>query len=211
MGWRAGHPFDPGIAQRARRFALRAIAAQPGEYAATVGHGLGLTFDWNRHPYPSHWTAGLYRFSRRPMRVPDAPVVGGGTGASVVHAYSGTRSDTHVAEPYAGWLRGYQQQVYLRGPLLAIILATGLAGVIRRRPAALPWATAVCLLTVPLLTTDFDYRYVLAAVPPACLAGALAVFTYPGSGIRPVASSNWLARRDRTPGSAGVALPQSVP
>jgi hypothetical protein len=175
MGWRAGHPFDPVIDRQARRFALIAIAAQPGDYAATVGHGLALTFGWHRHPYPSAYTSALYRFPRDPLPVPDVPVIEGGSAVSVVRAYSGTYHGVKVTEPYAGWSRGYQRQVFVRGPVLAVIFMIGLVGVVRRRPgAALSWAVAVCLLMTPLLTADFDYRYVLPAVPVACVAAVLA-------------------------------------
>jgi hypothetical protein len=190
MGWRPGHAFDPDVDRRARAFALRAIVAQPGDYVVTVGRGIVLTFDWNRHAYPTSWTTGLYRFSAHPMGVPDSPVVGGGTAASVVHAYAG-RSSTHVTSPYAGWLRGYQTWAYLRGPLLAVVLAVGIA---RRRGGTLPWAMAVCLLTVPLLTTDFDYRYLLPAAPLACLAAAV-TFTSDPKPVLPVSSVS-LPRQD---------------
>jgi hypothetical protein len=140
-----------------------------------VGDGLTLTFGWNRHAYPTSWTAGLYRFPEHPLSVPNASLIGGGTGTSIVHAYSNTDPGTHVAEPYARWLRVYQQQIFTRGPILAVIIMIGLTGLARRRAGtALPWTVAACLLITPLLTTDFDYRYLLPATPPACIAAALA-------------------------------------
>src|SRR5260370_39354853 len=84
-------------------------------------------------------------------------------------------------------MRGYQRFVYLRGPLLAIILLIGFAAIVRswlgggiRRlrewggPALLPWLTAVGLLLTPVATAAFDLRYVVPAVPVACIAAALA-------------------------------------
>ncbi len=37
-----------------------------------------------------------------------------------------------------------------------------------------PWLISVALIVAPAMTAEFDYRYVLTAVPFACLAAALA-------------------------------------
>ena len=77
----------------------------------------------------------------------------------------------------------YQRYVYLPGTLLGVILLAGLAGmVVRRRVsgAGLPWAFAVTILLVPPLIVDFDLRYLVPAVPVACLAAALAFAPGPG-------------------------------
>jgi hypothetical protein len=61
--------------------------------------------------------------------------------------------------------------------MLGAVLLAGLAGLFRRRgrkEIALLWAAAVTLLAVPPVTVDFDYRYMLPAVPFACFAAALA-------------------------------------
>ncbi|HEX3306852.1 MAG TPA: hypothetical protein VHS32_11445, partial [Streptosporangiaceae bacterium] len=84
---------------------------------------------------------------------------------------------TRVVQPYASWLVTYQRYVYLRGPLLGVILLAGLAGMaVRRRVRGpgLPWAFAVTILLLPPLVADFDLRYLVPAVPVACLAAALA-------------------------------------
>ena len=87
--------------------------------------------------------------------------------------------------------------------VLALVLAAGLAGFVRRRPGgALPWTMAVCLLTVPLLTTDFDYRYLLPATPLACVAAALTFGRRPGPVPVPAPSTIVRCRaaeRDVTP------------
>ena len=70
-------------------------------------------------------------------------------------------------------LRGYQYPAYLRGPLLAAIILGGAPGL--RRGTLLPWGAAITLLVVPVAVLDFDHRYVLPAVPVACLAAALAL------------------------------------
>ena len=114
------------------------------------------------------------------MRTP-----GGGTVASDQAAYNGGRqpAPTRVVQPYASWLVTYQRYIYLRGTLLGVILLAALAAMIARRRAGgagLPWAFAVTILLVPPLIADFDLRYLVPAVPVACLAAALAFAPGPG-------------------------------
>ena len=69
---------------------------------------------------------------------------------------------THIAEPFAVIMCGYQAGSTLRGPMLAVILLVPLHSRRRRtlrHPALLPWAAAVTLLAVGPITVDFDYRY----------------------------------------------------
>ena len=40
--------------------------------------------------------------------------------------------------------------------------------------ALLPWTISLALIVIPAATAEFDYRYVLVAVPFACLAAAIA-------------------------------------
>ena len=84
---------------------------------------------------------------------------------------------------------GCERVFYVYGPLFGLILVTGLGGVVRnrrrplrlirltgaRRPGSmLPWVTAVVLLVFPIAVADFDYRYLLPALPFACAAAGLA-------------------------------------
>jgi hypothetical protein len=75
--------------------------------------------------------------------------------------------------------------VYLRGTLLGIIVLIGAAGLVARWRrwggiGLLPWLVGALLIVAPPMTAGFGYRYVLAAVPAACLAAGLAFTRRPG-------------------------------
>jgi hypothetical protein len=174
-----GGRFSARTNSLALNFALRAIAAQPAGYAAAVGHDLLLSFYWNRPVHPDAGIVDRYQFAYASTAwVPASErEPGGGTVASDQAAYAGQPSPTRAVEPFARWLVDYQQWVYLRGTLLGAILLGGLGVMLVRRRASLaglPWAFAVAILVVPPLTADFDLRYLVPAVPVACLAAVLA-------------------------------------
>ena len=175
-----GGRFSARTNRLALHFALRAIAAQPGDYAAAVGHDFALSFFWDRPVHPDAGIVDRYQFADAAtawvpasMRTP-----GGGTVAGDQAAFNGGRpAPTRAVQPYASWLVSYQRYAYLPGTLLGVILLAGLAGmVVRRRVrgAGMPWAFALTILLVPPLIADFDLRYLVPAVPVACLAAALA-------------------------------------
>jgi hypothetical protein len=194
--WNANSPvlampsgrFSARTNHLALRFALRAIAAQPGGYAAAVGHDFALSFFWDRPVHPDAAIVDRYQFADAATAwvPPTLWTPGGGTLAGDQAAYNNGRpAPTRVVQPYASWLVTYQRYVYLRGTLLGVILLAGLAGmVIRRRVSGpgLPWAFAVTILLVPPLVADLDLRYLVPAVPVARLAAALAFA--PGAGQR---------------------------
>jgi hypothetical protein len=67
----------------------------------------------------------------------------------------------------------------------------------------MPWIISVALIVEPAATAEFDYRYVLPAVPFACLAAAMAF----GRGT---AARTWLdARRARRSAGTDAAAPPS--
>ena len=196
----------------AQNFALRAIAAQPAGYAASRVARLHaeLLLEPAAAPEPrtrrtstsSRWRSACG--CRPAWRTP-----GGGTLSGDQRAYAGAASNaTKAYEPYAGFMRGYQRFVYLRGTLLGIILLIGFAAIVRswlgggiRRlrdwggPALLPWLTAVVLLLMPVATADFDLRYVVPAVPVACLAAALAFARAPPAPMPRDPRCRWHRRR----------------
>jgi len=63
--------------------------------------------------------------------------------------------------------------------VFALIMLTGLAGIFlpRRRTAvaALLWISAVTIMVLPTAEHEYTYRYVLPAVPLACIAAAIAL------------------------------------
>ena len=189
-----GGRFSARTNRLALNFALRAIAAQPADYVAAVGHDFALTFFWDRPVHPKAGIVDRYQFADAATAwVPASEYTpGGGTVARDQAAYNGGRqpAPTRVVQPYASWLVTYQRYVYLRGTLLGVILLAALAAMIARRrvyPAGLPWAFAVTILLVPPMIADFDLRYVVIAVPAACLAAALAFA--PGAAQRRWATS----------------------
>ncbi|MDH2428056.1 hypothetical protein [Sphaerisporangium sp. TRM90804] len=162
-----------------RRFALRAIRAQPLDYAATVLRDTAKAFAPSRVPYPSRRLVAAYEFSATPTRLETFEVKEGMTAAEAARAYEDGPAATRVAQPFAGAMVAYQRWVHVPGPVTGALLAAGLAGVViqarrRRVLALLPWAGAAALIVVPPMTADFDHRYVLAALPFAALAAGLA-------------------------------------
>jgi hypothetical protein len=184
-----GGRFSARTNRLALHFALRAIAAQPGDYAAAAGHDFALSFFWDRPVHPDAAITDRYQFADAATAWVPATLrtPGGGTVAADQAAFNGGRSaPTRAVQPYASWLVSYQRYVYLRGTLLGVILLAALAAMIARRRvrgvqgSGLPWAFAVTILLVPPLIADFDLRYLVPAVPVACLAAALAFAPGPG-------------------------------
>lgn len=129
-----------------------------------------------------------------------------------------------VNQVFAYPIAAYQRLVYTYGPLLALIFLIGLGGVfaVRRRgwsprrawnvrplrlawevrgTSMLPWITGVALLVFPIAIADFDYRYLIPALPFACVAAGLAFAPSRASARRPPAS----------PGTASPETEATVP
>ncbi|GAA3428716.1 hypothetical protein GCM10018953_58990 [Streptosporangium nondiastaticum] len=160
-------------------FAAQAIRAQPLDFLRTGLTDVVHIFDWNRRVYPTPGPQSAYVFPETARPFPKGTASQGRTAEEITVAYQGASGRPVLAEPYAGLLRDYQLYGYLRGPFIAVIILIGLAGVlarVRRLGGAvlLPWAAGATLLALPPFIAAFDHRYVVPALPFACLAAGLA-------------------------------------
>ena len=160
-------------------FSRRMIVGQPLAYARVVWNDLVNYFEptppIEQEPYVKRW--------RFPLSIADADprpfVLRHRASAPSRMGYQRFSIDRDLATR----LRAYQDHVYTWGPLLALLLFTGLAGavvgVFRRRDDHLPSAAALfalsglVLLLVPVATTVYHFRYVIPVLPLAGAAGAI--------------------------------------
>jgi hypothetical protein len=201
--------FSPEVNKLAENFAIRAIEAQPLDYAKAVFADTWRVFHWKRQVFPNAQTYDEYEFLAQATPIPtwdnNASL---GRYRSYAAAYVRGNPETQLVNPYAVIIRDYQKYVWLPGTIYGLILLTGLGGIVlawRRLggEALLPWAMSLALIAGPAATAEFDYRYVLPAVPFACLAAVIAFS--PGT-----AGGAWARRlagavRRTVGGSAGSA------
>jgi len=188
--------FTPAVNGMAEKFAREAILAQPVDYLRVVAHDTLHTFGWNRQPDPHDyygngpvfqfvsgktlnalipWWANPYPHDPAAVKMYESRQVFGGPGLG----------NTSAVQPWVHLLQIYQRYFYLRGTLLGLIVLIGAAGVLARWRrwggiGLLPWLVGALMIVLPPMTAGFSYRYVLAAVPPACLAAGLAFARRPG-------------------------------
>jgi hypothetical protein len=168
--------FSPTVNKLAEQFAVKAVEAQPLDYARAVWDDTARSFDWSRQVFPNGQTYDEYLFGYHSLAIPGSPTHGY---PSAEAYYVRGNPSTAVVNPFAELIRVYQRYVWLPGTLYGLILLVGLAGVVLRwrragRDALLPWLCSVALVVAPAATAEFDYRYVTTAVPFACLAAAMA-------------------------------------
>jgi hypothetical protein len=212
--WRSYSPlarFGPPVFselpnQLGEDFAKRAILAQPLDYAKTVAHDTVRVFEWKRHVFPNAATYDEYLFGYKSLGIPSRGHVGSYPSAEAYYVRGNPL--TQVVEPFAGGMRVWQRYVFLPGTVYGAILAVGLAGLVlnwRRLggPATVPWLISVGLIVVPAATAEFDYRYVLVAVPFGCLAAAMAfgTGTRMGDWVRASAAAQWTGKAGGVPRS----------
>jgi len=174
-----GSKFSPVPNQLAENFAVRAIEAQPLDYARTVFDDTWRVFAWKRVKFPNAATYDEYIFGYHSLPIQKWDQADLGPYASWASAYVHGNPLTQVVAPFADVIRGYQRYAWLPGTVYGLILLTGLGGMVlawRRLggEALLPWTISLALIVIPAATATFDYRYVLVAVPFACLAAAMA-------------------------------------
>jgi hypothetical protein len=206
--------FTVTVNSQAKTFAEHAIEAQPVTYLRVVIKDILHTFGWNRQPdptgnyangngptfqfvstaamnnqvpwyaLPSHLAGTPPRdfcdascqktdVSSRETLIAERDFAGTGLGRTTARA------------PWSTFLQDYQRILYLRGPLLLVIVLIGAAGVVTRwrrwgGVALLPWLVGALLIVLPPMTAGFSYRYILAAAPMACLAAGLGFAGSPG-------------------------------
>ncbi len=182
-------------------FAIKAVEAQPLDYLKTVFFNTAMSFGFPRIAYPGAGTTYFYSFHLHyvtakynllPPDNPDHEWIRGGTAYQDWLSY-GHQAPGVVHKVFAIPIAVYQRVVFTYGPLLALIFLVGLGGLlgVRRRggwqlhgqlrlywaprgTTMLPWVTAAGLLLAPIAVADFDYRYLIPAIPFACLAAGLA-------------------------------------
>jgi hypothetical protein len=203
--------FSPMPNQVAEKFAIRAIEAQPLDYAKAVFDDTSRVFGWNRVVFPNAATYDEYIFSYSSLPIPSWDDAKLGPYNSYAAAYVHGNPLTQVVAPFANVMRLYEHHVYLPGTVYGLILLAGLGGMVlawRRLggEALLPWTISLALVVVPAATAEFDYRYVLVAVPFACLAAVLAFSPGTAGGDLAQRLTGRLAgRRQRSVGVADVA------
>jgi len=201
--------FSPLPNSLAENFAIRAIEAQPLDYARAVFDDTWRVFAWKRTVFPNAQTYDEYEFLAKATPIPSWDKARLGRWDSYAAAYVEGDANIHVVNPFAAVIRYYQRYVWLPGTGYGLILLAGLGGIVlawRRAggEALLPWAVSFALIVVPAATAEFDYRYVLPAVPFACLAAVMAFSpgTAGGSLIRRLAAGSSARRRGGGPPAA---------
>lgn len=169
--------FSPLPDALGEQFAIRAIEAQPLDYARAVFDDTWMSFGWSRSVFPNAATYDEYLFGYHPLQVPSSPTHGYPSSAAY---YVQGDPLTKISEPFAGTMRVYQRYIWLPGTVYGLVLLAGLIMLVARwrrggHHAFLPWLSSIALIVVPAATAQFDYRYVTTAVPFGCLALALAI------------------------------------
>jgi hypothetical protein len=167
----------PGVSvnQAYRDFAMRAIRAQPLDYAEVVTRDAAMSFfplrlDAFGYDTAHKWSFGYYvSYDSSPWNRP-------------AYAAHGGQQLTRI-EPFAYLMAGYGYVVVTYGPLLLAMLALVVVGLTRRRPRApagmrslafLATALGMGLAWAPDVTAEFTWRYQLPSIVLVPVGAALA-------------------------------------
>jgi hypothetical protein len=172
---------DPQGNSKLLQFSRRMILAKPEAYVGAVVSDFGRYFE-PKDPETQEPNVKRWRFVRTLEEADPHPFVRENRGAPPPR--TGITTEFTINQDVATFLRSYQDVVYMYGPLLALLLITGLAGglLARRRqdsepslgPECLLFSlVAVFLLIGPTMLAVYHFRYVLPAIPLAGVAGAL--------------------------------------
>ena len=204
-----GNQFSKKANSLAGAFAKDAIMAQPLDYLKTAAEDTARTFTWDRTPSDLTGSGPSFQFQRKETPLTSNPslwwVLYYRQDKASLLRYAGPGyGQPSAVQPFAGFLIGYQKIFYLRGAMLGVILLLGAAGVIARWRrwgglALLPWGVGVLLVVLPPMTAGFSYRYVLAAVPVACLGAGLALTREPRGPRKAVQAAGRAGRAAGTP------------
>ncbi|WP_436761756.1 hypothetical protein [Streptosporangium sp. V21-05] len=221
-----GSTFTPEMNKTASAFAQRAILSQPLDYLGFVAGDFLRAFHWGRPRFPDALTYLQYEFPPTTKVLPAWSSYRGSTDTDARKYDPGLRVarlqdkqrviGTDLSAPWAGFMQAYQRVVRLPGIVLGVLLLIGLAGVAARwrrlgGAVLLPWLASFGLILAPAATAEFDYRYLLPAVPLACLAAAISLrhgFSGPATARPAAVTPGDVASGGATPGDAvpvGVA------
>ncbi|HXZ75603.1 MAG TPA: hypothetical protein VEH31_32680, partial [Streptosporangiaceae bacterium] len=171
--------FTQANNERALRFAILAVKAQPVAYGRTIAAEFLTPFAHTdgtlRFPVVPPSSTALAPYNLRYAIGTIKAYTGSDQGVS---RYLGYHFGVRVVHVPAVLMNVYQHLIYLPGPVFGLIVLTGLVGIIipsrRSWPAILLWASAVIIMVLPTAEHEYTYRYVLPAVPLVCMAAALA-------------------------------------
>src|SRR5262249_2680940 len=127
--------FTPKIESLTKKFAERAIEAQPLDYARVAGRDILTTFNWHRANTGNsignlEGSGSLFRFETTVAPVPGW-VTSDGNNAYAAKDFGGADyGRPSVVKPWSTFLQAYQRVAYLRGPFLFLFLVAGFVGVV---------------------------------------------------------------------------------
>lgn len=162
---------DPATNQIAMGFAQKVILNQPTRYAAAVGRDFGAWFNPVRTTGPDADPVSIdFQFRLSTLTAYASPLITNW----IKEADNSPGARAVVVRPVARVLHDWQRDFYFPGPLFALSIVLGCAGLAGRQrrarrnvgPEGLTYAlTATLLLLGPVATVVFDYRFLVPALP----------------------------------------------